>query len=246
MIKKLIKSLLNHHLYDTILGKKEYGKFVVISRSRTGSNLLVSFLNNHRKIRAFGEKFVYLHNRDTNSIYNEIFRKKSTKITGFKLFYYHPLDSDDRSIWELLKNDQSIKIIHLRRRNALRAYLSQKIAQNTKVWVNSGDNNVATDTKKVHLDIDEMFKDFEDTNNDINQTKSTFDEHQMIEVFYEDLIQDRIETMNRIFDFLNVSRIQVKTTMKKQNPEKIKDLVINYDALKEKLINSEYSFMLEE
>ncbi|WP_425595533.1 sulfotransferase [Saccharicrinis aurantiacus] len=53
----------------------------------------------------------------------------------------------------------------------------------------------------------------------MNQTKSAFDEHQMIEVFYEDLIQDRIETMNRIFDFLNVSRIQVKTTMKKQNPE---------------------------
>ncbi len=67
MINKLIKSLLNHHLYDTIFSKKDYGKFIVISRSRTGSNLLVSFINNYRKIRAFGEKFVYLHNRGTNS-----------------------------------------------------------------------------------------------------------------------------------------------------------------------------------
>jgi len=202
-IIKIITLYVNYFLFR----KENYVKFVIIARSRTGSNLLISLLNSNRKIRAFGEEFIRLGKNNCNTIYNEIFPKKSNKIIGFKIFYYHPIDSDDTSIWNMLMNDSNIKIIHLRRENLLRAHISHLIAAKSDKWISLEDNNIGLDCKKVQIDMDELFKDFETTNGYISIIKDVFQNHKMIEISYDDLVNEKEKTMENIFKFLNAPLI---------------------------------------
>jgi len=244
VIKIILRKLKS--LPKCLIGDTNYGKFVVIARARTGSNLLLSLLNNHPQIRAYGEKFSHLGSKNTKLIFNEIFPKKSTKTIGFKLFYYHPIDSEDKSIWEILKNDTNFKIIHLQRKNVLRAHISELIARKSDLWMDRGSNEVGLVKKKININVDEFYRVLEKNEKHIEKVKNQFQQHKMIDVFYEDLVDNRSKTMERVFDFLNVSNHDSKTDLIKQNPEKMNDLIMNYEELVEKLINSKYSFMLEE
>lgn len=244
MLKKLIYKVDKIHGYVT--GVKNYGKFVVITRSRTGSNLLISLLDSHPNIHAFGEMFNRIEDKSCKEIYDEIFPKKSNKTIGFKIFYYHPADSDDSSIWDILKNDKSFKIIHLQRENVLRVHISRLIAGNTDVWSRTKNESIDLDQKKVHVDIDALFKDIEVTNRYINKINSDFKNHKVLKITYESIVKNSNKSIADAFEFLGVSKMNAKSELKKQNPEKIKYLVTNYHELKEKLANSEFSYMLEE
>jgi len=179
-------------------------------------------------------------------VFNQIFPKKSFKHRGFKIFYNHPSDSNDRSIWDLLKNNQSIKVIHLRRENLLRAHISYLIALKTKEWSSVDEKENGIDCKKVHIDFEKLFKDFETINNNITETRKTFQNHDFVEILYEDLIKERDITLENILTFLGVPQRKLNSRLEKQNPEKIKNLVSNYEELHKKLVNTEYSFMLKE
>jgi len=224
--------------------KRKYGKFVVITRSRTGSNLLISLLDSHEDIIAYGEKFQCLGDKTSSQIFNQIFPVQSNKIIGFKIFYYHPLDSDDKSIWEQLKNDRSFKIIHLRRNNLLRVHISRLIAEKSGNWSSRSKNSI--DNKMLHIDIKKLLNDFTNTDNQIKRAQKFLKNRKIFEVAYENLINERENTINEILRFLEVSKVNLKSPYKKQNPEKIQDLVSNYNELYDKLINTEHSFMLEE
>ncbi|WP_280564143.1 hypothetical protein [Chromohalobacter sp. 48-RD10] len=78
----------------SVIGDNRYRKFIVLTRSRTGSNLLVSLLNSHPNISADGEIFSKLNGRDYKRIISNAFSRQPRyiKAKGFKIFYYHPQD----------------------------------------------------------------------------------------------------------------------------------------------------------
>ena len=55
-------------------------KFIVITRSRTGSNLLISLLNSHPSITAYKEVFGKLENRSTQKLWDDTFSIQNKKI----------------------------------------------------------------------------------------------------------------------------------------------------------------------
>jgi len=114
MVKKYIKKGIASFVRtkNSLFGNKKYNKFIVITRSRTGSNLFMSLLGSHPNIIARGELFRSLDGKSCKETWGNTFTNmpKHVKYFGFKIFYYHPLDSDDREIWELLKNDSKIKV----------------------------------------------------------------------------------------------------------------------------------------
>jgi hypothetical protein len=83
----------------------KYQKFVIIARSRTGSNLLHSLLNSHPSIEANGELFHKTKESSCREIWDSIFVKKNRFLqhVGFKIFYYHPLKSADQEVWDFIK-----------------------------------------------------------------------------------------------------------------------------------------------
>ena len=145
-IKKRIVLLLHKYF-----GNYDYKKFVVITTARTGSNWLISLMSSHKNISAYGEVFNILRGRSTDDIWKEVFNKKLRKVKfiGFKIFYDHPLNTNDKSVWNKILSDKSIHIIHLKRENMLRSFISLKIAHKTQTWGLTPENTNNTIEEKI-------------------------------------------------------------------------------------------------
>lgn len=224
--------------------KNKIVKFVLISRARSGSNLLMTLLDSHPQIKMHGEVFKRVQGLNSIDIWNSVFSKKN-KVIGFKLFYYHPIDENDKKCWEYIHKDQSVRIIHLIRKNYLRTYVSRKIADKTNLWSSIDKNAINFEIKKVKIEIPDLLKSFKETDINIEQTNNFYSNHEKLIVFYEDLVEDRNSIMDKCFNFLNVKSISSHSDLKKQNPEKLDHLIVNYHEVYDALIDTKYEFMLE-
>lgn len=249
MIKQIIVKTRDYlfGLRNSVFGSKDYKKFIVITRSRTGSNLLISLLNSHLGIKAGGELFRRLENKSSTTLWNEIFSKKpkGIKYVGFKIFYYHPLDNDNKDVWDYIKKDKTIKLIHLTRKNMLRTVVSREIADKTDTWTNKHGKNIEINDKRVSLDIKKCFEEFEITKSHEKRVREEFKRDDFIELTYEDLVKNNQNSINDIFDFLELERKSVKSSYKKQNKESLQDLIINYDELNEAMSTSKWSYLMK-
>lgn len=233
------------HLLNNILGNYSYQKFVIITRSRTGSNYLVSLINSHNDIDVYKTIFRTLEKKTTKQIWSQTFAKKrKVNAVGFKLFYYHPEDSSDKSIWNYLIEDKSIKIIHLTRDNILRTHISRLIAGKNQLWVNDSGKDVNLADRKVKVNIDEFLQDVEVTTKYQYEVEEKFSNHDLIHIRYEDLIQNKSTKMSEIFAFLSVKPLKTTSDLTKQNSESISEIVSNFDELSQKLKYSELEWML--
>lgn len=245
---KIYNKIINN-IKDNLFGSYNYQKFVVITRSRTGSNLFISLLNAHSQIRAYGEKFNVLRDRTTKEIYNSIFPSKSfKKAIGFKIFYYHPQGSDDQSIWDFLINDKSIKIFHLQRKNLLKVHTSRLIALNSNQWgikgkPKRGERNY---NKKVLIDINELISDIYVTKKYIGKINNDFINHSMHKIYYNDIVNNKQKVIKKCFKFLGLPNEEVQSDLRKQNKEPLKNLIINYEEVVNTLEQLNMEWMSEE
>lgn len=236
---------------DNFFGSRNYRKFVIVSDSRTGSTLLMQLLNSHPEIICFGEEFKNLKGFTCGPIWSRIYRKRPSLVNwvGFKLFYRHPSSGKDREVWNLIEQDKEIVIVHLMRRNILRSYVSKQIGLKTRKWTENINrpHELCEDEKKVKLDPENCRENFESISGYIEKTEKRFKEHKIIPVLYENLDKDKQGTMDRIYGELGVANFKVATNMKKQNPEKLEDLIINFSELKKEFAGTkwEYLFKLE-
>lgn len=231
-----------------IFGTTNYKKFIIIGRSRTGSGLLVDLLNSHPAINAYGEIFIMLNGRTCKEIWRKTFCRKSRSIkyVGFKLFYYHPIDSSDKTVWDYIKADPNIKIIHLKRINMLRTIVSKKIADKTKVWKQkTNENGILKKDKLVELSFNECIDEFNQMRKWERDAEIALEKNDIIQINYEDLVENKENTMKRIFEFLNIPYYAVDSNFQKQNDEPLKDLIVNYDELCHLLNKTEWSYMIE-
>ncbi len=233
---------------NNIFGSKDYNKYVVISRSRTGSTLLMVLLDKHSNIQCEGELFKVLNGKSCKQVWDSFFSKKPRRIiqAGFKLFYYHPFDYD-KSVWEYIKEDKSISIVHLVRHNLLEAYTSQKIGEKTKKWTENIDrtHNFALNDKVVHLDYEDCLDTFKKIKSFEEKTRNDFSDRNYIEVSYEDLISNRKKTMTNVYSSLGLVFESIETVMKKQNPEPLSNLIENYHELKKQFSNTEWEYLFK-
>jgi LPS sulfotransferase NodH len=243
--------------FGLLKGKTDYQKFIILARSRVGSNLLISYLNSHPNIHALGEMFGNNHKetvinyRKANPVkyINELcFREYGSyiKAVGFKIFYYHPVKGESRAIWDELKNMKDLKIIHLKRENILRTHLSRAIAGQTDKWTVTTENNIPVEKKKVVLSKEECLQAFEQTRNWEKEFDEYFSGHQVINMKYEDLITDNNQELERVTEFLNLPLHKLETTLKKQNPEPLNNLISNYPELKEHFKDTEWKMFFED
>lgn len=217
------------------IGHKDYRRFIVLSRSRTGSNLLVSFLDSHPNIRAKGEILRKLDGRRTAiEIADGAFGRepRSIKAKGFKIFYYHPTGGKDTGIWAHLTGMDGLHVIHLKRRNLLRISISRKIAGDEGVWkVKDARTGGRTSRKQVSFTVEELTRSFERTRQWERHGDALFGGHPLVSVDYEDIVQHTEPTFRTLTDFLGVPYVQPRTSLVRQNPDATRDLVVNHAEL---------------
>ena len=78
---------LKHGLFS-LWGDQDYKPFIILSRSRTGSNLLVSLLNSHPQIFCEGEIFGRLGVRSVDSVLARAFGRQASYLKLRVLRYF--------------------------------------------------------------------------------------------------------------------------------------------------------------
>lgn len=246
-----------------VKGQDKYQKFIVLTRARSGSNFLISLLQSHPSIRAFEEIFPrketkihwgyaqYPYSSEVLKMRKEepvkfldkvVFRKFSPSVSavGFKLFYYQAQSAERQQIWQYLEGNKDIKVIHLKRENLLKVCLSHCLAETTNQWTLK-DEKYRQNSVAVQLDYDDCLKLFEETKKWEEEYDIFFNEHQKIEIIYENLVQNTREETKRIQQFLEVKPKKLYSLTLKQNRGALPEIISNYYELKEKFEDSPWS-----
>jgi DNA invertase Pin-like site-specific DNA recombinase len=74
---------------------------------------------------------------------------------------------------------------------------------------------------------------------------SLFREHPVLPMSYEDLLEDSADTFGRAQRFLDIEPKPLTVTLRRQNPEPLRDLLQNYDELCEAFRDTPYAWMFE-
>lgn len=257
-----------------VKGNSNYCKFLIVTQPRSGSNLLFSYLNSVSDCVIFHELFsktekyikwyssrssiyyqyekqeqiIYLRDNDPVSFVKKyVFRPYTCNIkcVGFKLFYDHARDSNSSGLWNYLADDQYLHIIHLKRKNLLEQYLSLQKAINKGVWIQKDNKRIekfCTTIKKENLE--HYFVQTESYQKQIDQI---FAKQDKLEMYYEDLVEDRLNQLTRLKKFLNLPlSIEMQSDLQKQNMSSLKDQILNYYELKFYFKSSRFeNFFLE-
>lgn len=242
-------------------GSQDYVKFIILSRSRTGSEFLRSLLNSHSEITVFGELFQQIDhfNWEYPGFYRprkhraileedpalfletEIFRRypKNKRAIGFKIFYYHAQNDSWKCVWTYLQEQKDLRVIHLKRKNILETHLSRKRAGNSGMWVNlTGEKEVI---QAMTLDYEECLNDFITTRRWEEQYGAFFKDHAILDISYEDLIKDSRAELQRVQEFLAVKREGLKSMTHKQTNKPLTQAIANYSELKDKFRGTEWA-----
>jgi len=253
MLKKCLKNpakawryLANRVL--AVFGHEDFIKFIVLGRSRTGSNLLLSFLNSHSGVFAKGEIFQKLRGRDRKKILASVFNRqpRHIKAAGFKIFYYHPLDGENDLLWRELLDVPGLHVIHLKRRNILNTLVSRKIADAHNAWQITSGLKMAEKPQAVLMDREELKRGFMKTREWEANAERMFVGHKLHTIYYEDLDADPLGTFKRVIDFLGLVYQPPRSKLKKQNTQGLKERIINYDELKDAFSGSNWAPFFEE
>jgi LPS sulfotransferase NodH len=254
---RLKRQALDFGLY----GQTDYAKFVVLGRSRVGSNLLRGLLNAHPHVAAFGEIFRadncldwdhtgYFQSRAAQALLQQdpvrfldskVFGRypASIRAVGFKLFYYHARDGRKASVWEYLRGRTDLRIIHLKRRNVLRTHLSRQRAAVTDQWVNTSgqpDNAVV-----VRLNYEECLRDFVQTRAWEEQCDRDFADHPIFQVEYENLVGDYGAETRSLQAFLGLEPCAVTPSTFQQTRQPLSAMIANYAELREKFAGTQWA-----
>lgn len=235
------------HTTRPLLMKKLRTRFVVAGYARTGSNLLAAALGSAGDVIMHKELFA-AHNRQPGRDYKRILTKlyepvnDDVNAVGFKLFYNH-LSEDE---WTEFSSRSEFRVVHLTRRNRLRRFVSERIAEDTGQWVLSKSMEKAA-AIKISLDPETVLQRIVSVETRETVFRQRFANHKVLEVVYEDMLGDMSNTFKAIGDFLEIESIQPhKIPLLRQNPEPLCELIENYADIEQVLRDTPYAHYLEE
>ena len=236
---------LNYILFrlGCLLGHRNYRRFIILTRGRTGSNMLLQMLNSHPNVYTEGEIFMYLQNKSLDYKLSRIYRRVPwrLKAVGFKLFYDHPVDDTSGALWDKLKAMPDLHVIHLRRNNYLRTLTSIEIGLKTRVHTQVTDDLLPLTERQIHFDKDELAQGLERLKASETAFANMFQSHHIIDISYEDLVDNPNGILHKVLDFLGLKPSMYKVTLKRQNPEPLSDLITNYHDLKQAFQDTEWA-----
>ena len=242
---------------------------VLISEQRTGSNLLLGQLSQHPDITNFSEifnpkqvsaiphalsreEYMALKARNpTKLLHDHIF--PASEINGkppihiFKLQYHNIKSANGTRIMELLTPlSEDLQVIHLIRRNAFERYVSKLNAEKTSKYFVSKGREQPRPPDPYPVARGEARRAMRHYLDDVNMIKKMVRgwPHRLT-VRYEELVAQRIKTINQIFEFLSLEPIRPEVRSQKQSiPARFQ--VRNYEKLREHFRETRFGRFFED
>ena len=156
-------------------------------------------------------------------------------------------NSDKSNLWQYLKENKDIAIIHLKRNNLLKAKVSALTAQTTGNWGVGATGGIDKNNTlvKCELDFDECLQDFEASRRMEDETDDFFAEHKRLVITYEELVENTDNITNKIQDFLGLETQNLVVQTQKQATQPISEVIDNYQQLKTEFSNTSWSNFFE-
>lgn len=236
-------------------------QFVILTRGRSGSNMLVSLLGMHPKIHMQNEIFhesiitcegvqAKINAAGAVGYVKQSFQRMDYEIaSGFKLLYpYLEPEYAKRvgipslpGVVDYLGQEKNIQIIHLKRRNKLKTLTSVKLARLSKKYVSFEDQDPMNDEQQILLTAEECESFFLQMEAWETKYDQLFAGDRLLILFYEDLVTNIPGKSREIQNFLQVPHCPLAPTTKKQTSKPLTDTIANYAELKAHFQNSPWS-----
>ena len=244
-------------------------KFIVLTTNRSGSEWVISTLNSLPNVFAQGELFLSRRRKaerrwDSDIAYPRFIESRPKGLpfrpftvfsylddlynqpgkVGFKLMYAQ-LGLFPEILAYLLRH--RVCVVHLVRRNHLDVLLSFAVkAKLGKAHLLSGQS--APDNLQVKLESNTLIKSLERLEKMQNLARwlLKWTRLQSIETAYEDLLRGQ-DNFQRIWDFLSITPAEhsPQSTLVKIRKGGHREVIINYDEVKERLAHSKFAGLLE-
>jgi LPS sulfotransferase NodH len=247
--------------------------YMITCPARTGSTMLVHLLRSHPDICSHSEVFTpnkitgitgtYLRKsreqgdfldrlsrereRDTiKFLYKIVLDLQGKKVVGFKLKHDELVLPEYRRLRDEIVSDVDFRIIHLRRKNLLRRYLSWYIANNVTHVTLAVEGQAIPDMPPVRLDPRECQRDFETIQRREEEFNQLFARHPNFSITYEEILAGDPGKLASLLDFLGVSQRKLTTTTKRLGTDSLRSAIANFDELRCYFIGSPFAEFFEE
>ncbi|WP_226561899.1 hypothetical protein [Salipiger thiooxidans] len=220
-------------------GHRDYRHFVVLTRSRTGSSLLLDGLGSHPGVVVRGEVFRHSRPVPNSVLLSTIWGRhaRSTSAVGFKIFHYHPNDKRDEDLWKRIADTPQLHVLHLEREDTLSLVLSGATAAHRNAYHNYGGSASAA-PEQFAVDTDKILRDLERISEIRERRLAQFAHHRMLSLDYSELQADAEDVFSRCFTFLGIPSSKTHVALKPSTPTDYPSLIANYDTLISALTNA--------
>ena len=250
---------------------------IILTTQRTGSTFLVTCLDSHPEICCLGEiltgsrlfhvpEFLYQYRYASKAYrylrsgawyptkmmrrYLDEARLGSMslglrQVMAFKAMYNHL-----RPPWirEFLRARKELRILHLRRANLLKVYVSSQLltVKRDNSWKPHSTEPVAA----VSMPISPAgaLESMRRATAEYEAHERLFADHPRLHLSYETMIDGaglRADVAREVCRFLGVAEYPMQSNLVKVNPERLQDMVTNYDELASAIATSEFATMLD-
>ena len=224
-------------------------RFVILAAPRTGSNLLCTLLNSHPQVLCHHEVFnpqgvFTAHDYHGDTLNVDSLRQRDDDPLGF-LERVWQTGGDDMCVGfkstrgqdqQVLKNvleDAGVKKIVLRRRNRIKTYVSERIAQATHQWEVYSQHDLMLPRPRIHVDAAELKEHIASNQRFYAEIMAALScpSQPHLEIDYESLFERGVQV--RMFEFLEVDRPETPPIpgSVKQNPTDLRDTIANFAEL---------------
>ena len=242
-------------------------KFVIVGTQRSGTTFIRDCLARHEDVECHGELF--LNRYPFNAAYSiyrkkniarelrhylaraglvreyldEIYRSSVGEAVGFKLMYsaIRIIPYAYPSVLNYI-DDNKIKVVHIIRKNVLKTYVSRCTAKQRKLYHVM--ENV--DAPKITLDTSHVLSELHKINRENEWWQARYSGGDYYPVCYEDFVTNKEKESAGLLRFLNVADDRVLTSkIVKINPDRLQDIIENYDDLYKVITGSKFEYCLE-
>jgi len=243
-------------------------KFLIITSQRTGSTFLRLSINTHPDVRCEGElliggpiqvpkiledrrypaklyRFVKARAWNPQEIIKNFLARNDPKVLGFKAMYNHLANN---RVKQFLKQHTEIRIVHLRRNNLLKQYVSKRLlgVKRRKRWEPHATEKLPV--VSVRIDPEAAIKDMQNSKKQFEKFETLLINHNKIEIVYEDMIEGGCldsTTTDAICALLGVEHRPLCCDLVKTNPDQLKLMISNYEDIVSALRNTEFERFLD-
>jgi LPS sulfotransferase NodH len=247
--------------------------YMITCAARTGSTMLVHLLRSHPEICSHDEIFspgkiggitgTYLIKRRADSefidrlsaerdrdpikfLYKIALDLQGKKSVCFKLKHDELILPEYKTLRDEIVNDRDFRIIHLRRENLLRRYLSYYIANEVTHVTMAIHGQVIPEVPRVELDPQECQKDFEAIRSRELEFVELFAQHPSFSISYEEMVARDAEKIRALLDFMGVSPRELTTTTRRLGCDDLRQVIVNFEELRTYFAGSPYSKFFEQ